>query len=134
MPTAPWTLYLGAGWAVDTWDRPPVERLRTVERVIGPKVQGQLRGLVHRKPAPGPAAPAESGTQDGIADAIVVFDDHPELTSRATGKDGRFVAPVTPGRTSWWSAPRGTATGLAAARCPPLRPMSSSTVRSSPRS
>ncbi len=97
MPTAPWTLYLGAGWAVDTWDRPPVERLRTVERVIGPKVQGQLRGLVHRKPAPGPAAPAESGTQDGIADAIVVFDDHPELTSRATGKDGRFVAPVDPG-------------------------------------
>src|SRR6185437_5698778 len=31
-PTPPWTLYLGAAWAVDTLDRPPV--VKKVEHVV----------------------------------------------------------------------------------------------------
>jgi len=85
-PTPPWMLYLGASWAVDTWERPPTERTQVVERVVGPKPQGTLRGLVHPKDDP-----------KGLVDAIVVFEDHPELTSRATGGDGRFALPVDPG-------------------------------------
>ena len=85
-PTPPWMLYLGASWAVDTEERPPTETTRVVERVRGPKPQGNLRGLVHPKDAP-----------TGLVDAIVVFDDHPDITSRATGADGRFSVPVDPG-------------------------------------
>jgi len=85
-PTPPWVLYLGASWAVDTWERPPTERTQVVERLVGPKPQGMLRGLVHPKDDP-----------KGLVDSIVVFDDHPELTSRATGGDGRFAVPVDPG-------------------------------------
>jgi outer membrane protein OmpA-like peptidoglycan-associated protein len=90
-PTPPWMLYLGASWAVDTLDRPPTERTQVVTRVIGPKPQGNLRGLVHAKLLQPGDVPK------GIVDAIVVFDDHPDLTSRATGPDGRFSVPVDPG-------------------------------------
>jgi outer membrane protein OmpA-like peptidoglycan-associated protein len=85
-PTPPWMLYLGASWAVDTWERPPTERTEVVEKLHGPKPQGNLRGLVHPKDNP-----------KGLADAILAFDDHPEMTSRATGADGRFSIPVDPG-------------------------------------
>src|SRR6202022_1582766 len=33
-PTPPWTLFLGAGWAIDTQDRPPVEKIKTVEKIV----------------------------------------------------------------------------------------------------
>jgi outer membrane protein OmpA-like peptidoglycan-associated protein len=85
-PTPPWMLYLGLGWAVDTADPPRVEKTKVVERVIPPKELGHLAGLVHAK-----------DQSAGIADAIVVFDDHPDITSRATGADGRFSIPVDPG-------------------------------------
>jgi outer membrane protein OmpA-like peptidoglycan-associated protein len=85
-PTPPWMLYLGVGWAVDTWDRPPVEIRRTVEHVVPPKVLGQLRGFVHPK-----------DKSDGIPGAIVAFEDHPDITSRVSGADGRFAVPVEPG-------------------------------------
>lgn len=78
-PTPPWMLYLGAGWAFDTVDRPPVVMERVVEKpslVSGRKI----RGFVH-----------EDGQTAGIAGAIVAYDNHPELTSLATGTDGRFT-------------------------------------------
>jgi outer membrane protein OmpA-like peptidoglycan-associated protein len=83
-PTPPWMLYLGAGWAFDTQDKPPVIKDRLVEtRAVGRKI----RGFVH-----------EDGQSQGIANAIVAWDNHPELTSLATGSDGRFTThDLTPG-------------------------------------
>jgi OmpA-OmpF porin, OOP family len=81
-PTPPWTLFLGAGWAIDTWDRPPVEKVKTVERVIqGPaKAKAKIAGLVHEKDKEG-----------GVPNAIVAWENHPELTALATGADGKFL-------------------------------------------
>lgn len=79
-PTPPWMLYLGAGWAFDTVDRPPIVK----ERIVaggGPRPSGRkIRGFVH-----------EEGLATGIAGAIVAYDNHPELTSLVTGTDGRFT-------------------------------------------
>jgi OmpA-OmpF porin, OOP family len=78
-PTPPWMLYLGAGWAFDTVDRPPIVK----ERVVGGGGRNtgrKIRGFVH-----------EEGNQTGIAGAIVAYDNHPELTSLVTGSDGRFT-------------------------------------------
>ena len=82
-PVPPWTLYLGAGWAVDTKDRPPVEKKVTVvKNVETDKTQkwGHIKGFVHEKDQP-----------TGIPDVIVTYKDHPELTAMATGADGRFT-------------------------------------------
>lgn len=76
-PTPPWMLYLGAGWAFDTHDKPsfapppPAEPTRSGRRV---------RGFVH-----------EEGQTTGIANAVVVWDNHPDQTSYSTGADGRFT-------------------------------------------
>ena len=77
-PTAPWMLYLGAGWAFDTQDKPvfappppPPEPTRAGRRI---------RGFVH-----------EEGKNDGVSNAIVAWENHPEQTSYATGTDGRFT-------------------------------------------
>ena len=77
-PTPPWMLYLGAGWAFDTQDKPPVIR----ERVVPTGTPGgrRIRGFVH-----------EEGRTEGIAGAIVSWDNHPDLTALATGSDGRFT-------------------------------------------
>jgi OmpA-OmpF porin, OOP family len=78
-PTPPWMLYLGAGWAFDTVDRPPIVK----ERVVGGGSQNtgrKIRGFVH-----------EEGNSTGVAGAIVAYDNHPELTSLVTGTDGRFT-------------------------------------------
>jgi outer membrane protein OmpA-like peptidoglycan-associated protein len=78
-PTPPWMLYLGAGWAFDTVDRPPIVKERVV--ATGTKSSGRkIRGFVH-----------EEGNANGIAGAIVAYDNHPELTSLVTGTDGRFT-------------------------------------------
>ncbi len=81
-PTPPWTLFLGAGWAIDTWDRPPVEKIKTVERIVqGPaKAKAKILGVVHEKDKDG-----------GVPNAIVAWENHPELTSLATGGDGKFL-------------------------------------------
>ncbi|MBX3233393.1 MAG: carboxypeptidase regulatory-like domain-containing protein [Labilithrix sp.] len=84
-PTPPWMLYLGAGWAFDTHDKPmpapppapPPDPARGGRRI---------RGFVH-----------EEGNAAGIANAIVAWDNHPELTSYATGSDGRFTTHELPG-------------------------------------
>ncbi len=81
-PTPPWTLFLGAGWAIDTWDRPPVEKVKTVEKIVQgpPKAKAKIVGFVHEK-----------DKEAGVPNAIVAWENHPEFTSLATGADGKFV-------------------------------------------
>jgi outer membrane protein OmpA-like peptidoglycan-associated protein len=74
-PTPPWTLYIGGGWAIDVWDRPPVE-VKVAEKLKG----GRIKGLVHEK-----------DKDTAVANAIVAFDGRPEITSLATAIDGRFT-------------------------------------------
>lgn len=77
-PTAPWMLYVGAGWAFDTQEPPP--RV-VVERVVEAAPVGQrIRGRVHAE-----------GSTEPIANAIVAWEGRPELTSLATGADGSFT-------------------------------------------
>jgi outer membrane protein OmpA-like peptidoglycan-associated protein len=81
-PTAPWTLYIGAGWAVDTKDRPPVTVTKTVEKqveVIKTVPRGKVVGFVH-----------ETGKQDPIVGAVASYDGHPEMTALVSGADGKF--------------------------------------------
>jgi outer membrane protein OmpA-like peptidoglycan-associated protein len=84
-PTPPWMLYLGAGWAFDTQDRPPIIKERVVEAAAKAPPGRKIRGFVH-----------EEGKQEGIPNAIVSWDNHPELTSLATGTDGRFTTHDVP--------------------------------------
>ncbi|HEY8087189.1 MAG TPA: OmpA family protein [Polyangiaceae bacterium] len=87
-PTPPWTLYIGAGWAVDTWERPPVVKTKTVEKVVEKvKPLAHVVGFVH-----------ETGKNDPIAGAIVAYRDHPELAPLSTGADGKFADDIAPGQ------------------------------------
>ena len=80
-PEAPWMLYLGAGWAFDTQDRPPVIKERIVEKPVVVKAPGRkIRGFVH-----------EEGKQEGVGGAVVTWENHPELTSLVAFPDGHFV-------------------------------------------
>ncbi len=88
-PIAPWTLYIGGGWAIDTWDRPPV--VRTVEKAIerGPTTV-HVVGFVHEK-----------DKNDAVAGAIASYRDRADLTPLATGADGKFSDDVPPGAYSY---------------------------------
>ncbi|MEA2753302.1 MAG: hypothetical protein QOI41_7445 [Myxococcales bacterium] len=80
-PEAPWMLYLGAGWAFDTQDRPPVIKERVIEKPVVVKAPGRrIRGFVH-----------EEGKTEGVAGAVVSWDNRPELTSLVTFPDGHFT-------------------------------------------
>jgi outer membrane protein OmpA-like peptidoglycan-associated protein len=79
-PTPPWTLYLGAGWATDTWERPPVIKTKTVEKMVEKAApRGHVVGFVHEK-----------DKNEPIQGAILSYRDHPELSPIATGPDGKF--------------------------------------------
>ena len=81
-PQAPYMVYIGAGWSIDTWDRPPVEKIKTIEKKVGEKiVRGKIKGFAHEK----------DKADAGIAGAVVAWDNHPELTALYTGPDGRFT-------------------------------------------
>lgn len=82
-PNAPYMVYLGVGWGFDTWERPPVEKVKMVEKKIEGKapVRGHIKGLVHEKDKADAAVPG----------AVVAWDNHPELTALYTGPDGRFT-------------------------------------------
>ncbi|MEO8878277.1 MAG: OmpA family protein [Polyangiaceae bacterium] len=85
-PTPPWTLYIGAGWALDTQDRPPVEHIKNVEKIVDHNpAAGRFHGFVH-----------ETGQSQGIANALIVWANHPDVTSLASGADGRFVTQGLP--------------------------------------
>jgi outer membrane protein OmpA-like peptidoglycan-associated protein len=84
-PVPPWTLFIGAGWAVDTWERPPV--VRKVEHVIEHFTpRGRVVGFVHEK-----------DKNDPVANAIVTYRDHPDYAPLATNPEGRFGDEVAPG-------------------------------------
>jgi outer membrane protein OmpA-like peptidoglycan-associated protein len=81
-PQAPYMVYIGAGWGFDTWERPPVEKIKTIEKKIGEHiVRGKIKGFVHEK----------DKADGGVAGAVVAWDNHPELTALYTGPDGRFT-------------------------------------------
>ena len=78
-------LFFGAGWAVDTQDRPPV--VKKVERVIEKTTpHGRVVGFVHEKEK-----------NDPVGGAIATYRDHADLTPIATGADGKFSDEVAPG-------------------------------------
>lgn len=77
-PQAPWTLWLGLGWAVDTHDRPS-----TAVAVAPAPSQAMLHGVVQDK---------ESGA--GVHEAIVAFASQPERTALSSGADGKFHVSV----------------------------------------
>jgi len=87
-PVAPWTIFLGAGWGVDTWERPPVVKTKTVEKVVekAPPPRGHIVGFVHEK---------EKNTP--IVGAIVSYREAANFTPLATGQDGKFSDEVPPG-------------------------------------
>lgn len=81
-PEAPWSIYLGIGYAFDVRQKPvekPVQ-LPPPPPVVLPAPQNFVRGFVH-----------EQGKQDGVPNAIVSFQGggQPPL---ATGPDGRFLS------------------------------------------
>jgi outer membrane protein OmpA-like peptidoglycan-associated protein len=86
-PTPPWMLHIGAGWAYDTADRPPVIQQRTVEKVVNlaPPPRAKIVGFVHEeaKPATVPAP---------VVGAIVTWDSAPGHTAFYTGADGKFTS------------------------------------------
>jgi outer membrane protein OmpA-like peptidoglycan-associated protein len=98
-PTPPWTLYLGAQWAVDTRDRPPVEKIKTVEKVVLQKKPGAyVKGFVHEgapadpnKPQDPTKPPAEGPKGEAIGGAIVAYQNHPEWNPIVTTPDGKFT-------------------------------------------
>lgn len=84
-PVPPWTLYIGGGWAIDTWDRPPV--VKTVERIVE-----RNRPLVHVV-----AFVHEKDKNDPVGGAIASYRDRADLSPLATGPDGKFSDDVPPG-------------------------------------
>jgi outer membrane protein OmpA-like peptidoglycan-associated protein len=87
-PTPPWTLFIGAGWNVDTQDRPPVVKTKLVEKVVEKQApRGHVVGFVHEK-----------DKNDPIQGAILTYRDHADLSPLATGADGKFADEVPPGQ------------------------------------
>jgi outer membrane protein OmpA-like peptidoglycan-associated protein len=81
-PQAPWTLYLGIGYAFDTKEKPQPEPqiAPPPPPVVLPAPQNFLRGKVR-----------EQGTENGIADAVVTIAGSTEPPV-ASGPDGRFLS------------------------------------------
>jgi outer membrane protein OmpA-like peptidoglycan-associated protein len=84
-PVPPWTLYLGLGWGVDTWDRPVTKVVQKVSEPALPRMV-HVSGLVHEKEKNEP-----------VAGAILTYRDRSDLSRLATGPDGRFADDVPPG-------------------------------------
>jgi outer membrane protein OmpA-like peptidoglycan-associated protein len=87
-PIPPWTLYLGAGWAVDTQDRPPVVKTKLVEKPVERAApHGHVVGFVHEK-----------DKNDPIVGALVSYRDRTDLSPLSTGPDGKFADDVPAGQ------------------------------------
>jgi outer membrane protein OmpA-like peptidoglycan-associated protein len=82
-PVPPWMLFLGAGWAVDTWEHPPLVKTERVAEAV-PTVR--VVGFVHEKDKNAP-----------VVGAVVAYREHSELSRLATGPDGKFGDDVPPG-------------------------------------
>jgi outer membrane protein OmpA-like peptidoglycan-associated protein len=87
-PIPPWTLYIGAGWAVDTQDRPPVIKTKIVEKPVEHlAIHGHVVGFVHEK-----------DKNDPIVGAYVAYRDRTDLSPLGTGPDGKFSDDVPAGQ------------------------------------
>ncbi len=86
-PQAPWTLWLGIGFAADAREKPAkVVEKKVVEKVEVPtQVLGKVRGVVH-----------EQGTNNPVPNAIVSYVGAP-LPPLATNEAGVFGDDVAPG-------------------------------------
>jgi OmpA-OmpF porin, OOP family len=83
-PETPWKVYLGASWAIDTQDAPPVEKLKTVEHTVQVvKQRAKIAGIVHEASA--------DGRGNAIPGATIAWSNHPEMTGLVAGADGRFT-------------------------------------------
>jgi outer membrane protein OmpA-like peptidoglycan-associated protein len=80
-PIPPWTLYIGAGWTVDTQDRPRIVETKIVEKGHPAPLLGHIKGYVDETGHP----------ETGVPNAIIAFANHPEITSLASGSDGHFT-------------------------------------------
>jgi outer membrane protein OmpA-like peptidoglycan-associated protein len=86
-PVPPWVIYIGGGWAIDTWERPPVIKTKLVEKVVEKTTpKGHVIGFVHEKDKNTP-----------IIGAIVAYHDQ-ALSPLSTGPDGKFADEVPPGQ------------------------------------
>jgi outer membrane protein OmpA-like peptidoglycan-associated protein len=111
-PQAPWTMYLGLGYAFDVQDKPQqVIEKPAPAAAMTETPKAYVRGFVH-----------ERGKPEGIANAIVSFQGgaQPPL---ATGADGRFLSRDLPAGiyTFEVSAP-GFKPGQCAAQVQPMAP------------
>ncbi len=106
-PVPPWSLYLGAGWAVDTWEHPPVVQAKDCQKTMQ-KALARLIGFVHEKDKP-----------DAIADAIVTYRDRPDLSPLATASDGKFGDDVGAGDYSLDVRAEGYKPAICLASVPP---------------
>jgi outer membrane protein OmpA-like peptidoglycan-associated protein len=106
-PVPPWTLYLGAGWAVDTWEHPPVVQTRVIEKTMQ-KALARIVGFVHEKDVLTP-----------IADAVVTYHDRPDLSPLATASDGKFGDDVASGEYALDVKADGFKPGSCVASVPP---------------
>ena len=106
-PIPPWTIFLGAGWSVDTWERPPVVKTKTVEKVVEKgSLLGHVVGFVHEKDKNTP-----------IAGAIASYHDQ-ALPPLATAADGKFGDAVPPGQYAYDIKAEGYKPGACEASVP----------------
>ncbi|MGH7270582.1 MAG: hypothetical protein ACREJ3_09140, partial [Polyangiaceae bacterium] len=88
-PVAPWTLFIGAGLATDTQERPPA--VKRVEKIVDrTPARGHVSGFVHEK-----------DKKEPISGAIATYRDHPDMSPLATGADGMFSDEVPLGSYSY---------------------------------
>lgn len=80
-PVMPWTLFLGAGFAVDTQERPVKEVVRTVEKVSQVKAKGRINGFIH-----------ETAEHDSRTKCHGGVGESHQWTSLAAGTDGKFTS------------------------------------------
>ena len=112
-PVPPWTLYLGAGWAVDTQDRPPVVKTGASSIVEKSTPRGHVIGFVHEKdkndPIVGrdrdlPRPPGPLGRSPRVPTASSATRSRPAPTPTTSRPTATRPAPAT--RTSPRPAPR----------------------------
>jgi len=111
-PQAPWTLYVGVGYAFDIQDKPQqVIEKPAPAAVVAEAPKAYVRGLVR-----------ERGKPEGIANAIVSFQGNTQ-PPLATGADGRFLSRDLPAGVYTFeiNAP-GFKPGLCSAQVQPMAP------------
>jgi outer membrane protein OmpA-like peptidoglycan-associated protein len=105
-PVPVWTVFAGAGWAVDTRDRPVLVQRRGQNAVLP---HGHIVGFVHAQ-----------GSTDPTPYVIATYRDRPDLSPLATAADGKFGDDVPPGSYTYELRAEGFKTGRCDAVVPPL--------------